>query len=40
VDGETLGTVEVWKPNGWQGQLLTVPCHEIQAFKLLAVGAR
>jgi hypothetical protein len=37
VDGETFASVEVWKPNGWQGQLLTVPCDEIDAFKLLAV---
>jgi hypothetical protein len=28
-------SVEVWKPNGWQGQLVTLPCDEIEAFKLL-----
>jgi hypothetical protein len=36
VDGGTLASVEVWKPNGWQGQILTLSCEEIDAFKLLS----
>jgi hypothetical protein len=35
VEGGTSATVEVWKPNGWQGQILTLSCEEIDAFKLL-----
>src|SRR2546425_4527111 len=35
ADSETFASVEVWKPNGWQGQILTVSCDEIDAFKLL-----
>src|ERR1700692_3027604 len=35
VDGGTSASVEVWKPNGWQGQILTLSCEEIDAFKLL-----
>ena len=30
-----FASVEVWKPNGWQGQIVTLPCDEIDAFKLL-----
>jgi hypothetical protein len=40
VDSETFASVEVWKPNGWHGQILTVPCDEIDAFKLLGVNRR
>jgi hypothetical protein len=35
ADSETFASIEVWKPNGWQGQILTVSCDEIDAFKLL-----
>src|SRR4051812_2458508 len=35
ADGETFRRVEVWKPNGWQGQIVTLACEEIDAFKLL-----
>jgi|SoiMetStandDraft_2_1073263.scaffolds.fasta_scaffold234092_1 hypothetical protein len=31
-----FASVEVWKPNGWQGQIVTLACDEIEAFKLLA----
>ena len=31
-------SVEVWKPNGWQGHLVNLPCDEIEAFKLLPGG--
>ena len=33
-----FASVEVWKPNGWQGQLVTLSCDEIEAFKLLPGG--
>jgi hypothetical protein len=36
ADCETFTSVEVWKPNGWHGQIVTVSCDEIDAFKLLA----
>ena len=32
-------TVEVWKPNGWQGQIVTLSCDEIDAFQLLPGGS-
>jgi hypothetical protein len=35
ADSETFASVEVWRPNGWQGQILTVSCDEMDAFKLL-----
>jgi hypothetical protein len=35
ADHEMFASVEVWKPNGWQGQILTLACDEIEAFKLL-----
>jgi hypothetical protein len=34
----SLASVEVWKPNGWQGEIVTLPCDEIEAFKLLSGG--
>src|SRR5437660_813489 len=36
VDRGTRASVEVWKPNGWQGQIVTLSCNEIDAFKLLS----
>jgi hypothetical protein len=35
ADNELFPSVEVWKPNGWQGQILTLSCDEIEAFKVL-----
>jgi|SRR5919201_1755797 hypothetical protein len=33
-----FASVEVWKPNGWQGHIVTLACDEIEAFKLLPDG--
>jgi hypothetical protein len=35
ADSGTFARIEVWRPNGWHGQIVTVPCSEIDAFRLL-----
>ena len=35
-----LASIEMWRPNGWQGQIVTLACDEIDAFKLLPDGQR